>query len=313
MAAVALYFVRRFGDGKTGSTHMRGRDLFELVAPHMGPNLCARQMVIPSARHPTAQRIWARMVPRDAIYFMTKRSIERIDPEAAHILKNRVRAVCFDYVDGNPRQFRSEFADIHVCTSYAQKAALQSLQAKGDFAPGPTSVVLHNASAQLTMMRSKPAPRFSAAYIGTLAMTEIPEFLRHEIEIIDASNTQEFQKNLDRLSQYSLHYCFRRSQEKSELIIKPFTKGVTAAMCCANIITSRKVWDAEALLGTDYPYLMDDNSEEEILEAFEKARSSFGTNTWRDALQAVARIKELTSGPALAQSLKDMSRIAGVG
>ncbi|MEM6311686.1 MAG: hypothetical protein AAF754_16750 [Pseudomonadota bacterium] len=313
MATVPIYFVRLYGDGHTGSTQMRGHDLFKLVAPHMGPDLRAQQMVLPAKTYPIAQRLWARMVPRDAIYFMTKRAVQKIDPEAAAILKNRARAVCFDYVDGDPRDIRSDLADVHVCTSFAQEAALKSLQEKGEFAPGPVSVVLHNASAALTNMKSTPAQTFATAYIGTLSMTEIPTALQDEIEIIDASNTQDFEKNLTRLSQFSLHYCFRRSREKSDFIVKPFTKGVTAAMCCSNIITSRKVWDAEALLGADYPYLVDDNSEEEILTAFEKARSSFGTPIWNDALDAVARIRELTSGPALAQALKDTARMAGVG
>ncbi|MDX8346379.1 hypothetical protein SLH49_00115 [Cognatiyoonia sp. IB215446] len=312
MAEVAVYFVRLFGDENTGSTQMRGHDLFELVEPYMGPNLSARQIVMPTAKHRIAQRIWARVVPRDAIYFLTKRALERIDPEAAHILKSRARAVCFDYVDGDLQRIRSEFADIHVCTSYAQEKAIIRLQLEGQFAPGPTCVILHNASADLTNMKSKPASSFSTAYVGTIAMTEIPEVLQSEVQIIDASSTKDFKKSLNRLSQFSLHYCFRRSKEKSDGIIKPFTKGVTAAMCSSNVITSRKVWDAEALLGSDYPYLTNDNSEEEILQAFEMARSSFGTKTWQDALHAVGQIKELTSGPALAQAFKDMSRIAGV-
>lgn len=313
MSKVAIYFVRLAQDGSTGSTQMRGHDLFELVAPHMGPNLHARKMIIPRPRYPIAQRLWARIVPRDAIYFMTKRSIEKIDLQAAHILKDRARAVCFDYVDADLGKIRSDLADIHVCTSYAQEAAIKSLQTTGDFAPGPTSVVLHNASAQLTNMMPNPASTFSTAYIGTRDMTQIPDELQDKIEIVDTRNKQEFEKNLERLSQFSLHYCYRRSNEKSEAIVKPFTKGVTAAMCGANIITSRKVWDAEALLGEDYPYLTDDNSEEEILRIFDKAQSTFGTNTWRDALKAMARIKELTSGPALAQALRNMSEHAGVG
>ena len=63
-------------------------------------------------------------------------------------------------------------------------------------------------------------------------------------------------------------------------MVKPFTKGVTSAMCHANLVTSRNVWDAVRLLGANYPLLATDNSEEAILTAFETVKSAWGTKTW---------------------------------
>ncbi len=142
-------------------------------------------------------------------------------------------------------------------------------------------------------------------------MTYIPDALADDIAFLDARNIAVFEKNLSRIPDFSLHYCFRRNHEKSDLVVKPFTKGVTAAVCSANVITSRTVWDAEKLLGSDYPFLVDDNSTDNIMTAFETARSSFGTPVWTDALDSMNRIKEMVSGPSLANGFDELAQIAG--
>ena len=313
MSKVTIYFVCLFKGEHYGSTRMRSHDLIELVSPYLGPELQARQIVMPKRSHPIAQRIWARMAQRDSIYFFTKQAAKKLDQRAGEILGSRARAVCFDYVDGDPRDYPSELADIHICSSYAQEDALKRLQLSGQFAPGPTHVILHNASLGLMRLTSKPASFFTAAYIGAPEMTLIPDALKDDVAIVDASNVVSFERNLEHIPGFALHYCFRKSQEASEFVVKPFTKGVTASFCHANVITSRTVWDAEKLLGSDYPFLVDDNSEANILEAFDKAKSAFGTAVWRDGLQAMERLRNMVSGPSLARSVEGMARLAGVG
>lgn len=125
--SVPLFFVRRFGSTASGSTQMRGTNLPNLVDHYVGANLKVRRISAPSHNKPWLQRLWAQAVPKDAIYFMTK-GLLKMDREAALILKSRVRAVCYDYVDQEPTRVNSDQADIHVCSSFAQKDQLEALQ-----------------------------------------------------------------------------------------------------------------------------------------------------------------------------------------
>ena len=186
------------------------------------------------------------------------------------------------------------------------------MQEQAQFAQGPCHVVLHNADERLTRLRRPACEKFSAAYIGTRSLTHIPDVLIPEVTILNGTNVKEFNKVFDKLPHFNLHYCFRRASEGSELLVKPLTKSVTAAICHANLVTSRNVWDAVRLLGANYPFLATDNSEEAILTAFETVKSAWGTKTWEHGLEAMARVRELTSPYALGKAVVDLGRLAGV-
>jgi hypothetical protein len=77
-----------------------------------------------------------------------------------------------------------------------------------------------------------------------------------------------------------------------EFLYKPNCKVSTAAVCEANLITTRDLTTVE-LLGEDYPYYCEPERES-ILAAIEKARTSFGSPEWERGLERMRAVAELT-------------------
>lgn len=311
-ARVNLYFVVRWGQFNSGSAHMRSIDLSRIVAPHLGPTLRAKVIVMPGAHHPKLQRIWARSRPRGGLYFMTKSALN-MDAEASAELKARSLGLCFDYVDHDLGTVDARAADVHVCSSYAQQEAIIALQQDGAFPQGPTQVILHNADSALYGLRPDPGRPFSAAYCGNAALTQILGRLAGEIAMLDAKDRRAMEAVRGRLPEFALHYCIRETLCASSMVIKPFTKGITAAMCHANVVVSRDVPDAVRLLGEDYPFMAADNSDGEVMDAFARVKAAFGGPDWRRGLDAMAGLRAEASGAALAGQLRKMAELRGVG
>jgi hypothetical protein len=310
-AQVPLYFVVRLGHANLGSAKMRGGDLAQIVAPHLGSRLLPRVITMPGQRSPALQRLWARTRPRGGIYFLTKSSCQ-IDPEAAALLRARSLGLCFDYVDHDLGRIASELADVHVCAAHAQVERIHAMQAAGTFAKGPTQLILHNADAGLYGLAPNSRPEFSAVYCGNLINTRIPDRLAGEVAVLDASKPHRMRRVMAELPGFALHYGFRDRSAELQDVVKPFTKGATAAVCHANIVTAREVPDAVRLLGADYPFLAEGTTDDQIIAAFQHARDAFGGPEWQQGLQAMAAVREAVSAPALAAQFRQMAALLGV-
>lgn len=310
-AQVPLYFVVKLGDQNVGSAKMRGVDLARIVAPYLGERLQPILISMPGRKSPILQRLWARSRPRGGIYFLTK-SCCPMDAEAAALLRARSEGVCIDYVDHNLSLLWSDQADVHVCASYAQEEKILAVQKSGDFAAGPTQVILHNADAALYGIQPKVRPTFSAVYCGNLANTHVPDSLADQVQFLDGSKPQMMKRNRARLSAFALHYGVREEGGAPASVVKPFTKGVTAAVCHANMVTSRDVPDAVRLLGEDYPFFCEGRMDSQIIDAFRRAKEAFGGPEWHRGLDAMTKLREEVSGPALAAQFRQMAAKRGV-
>jgi hypothetical protein len=306
-AKVSLNFVVRIGDRTLGSAKMRGPDLARIVSPHLDGRFQPNVTLMPRSSA-VLQRLWARTRPRGGIYFMTTSSWGRIDPEAVQILKSRACRLCFDYVDRDLDTPRAAMADAHVCSSYAQRDLIRAMQAAGTFAAGPTPLIAHNADADLYDQSFRERPAFAAVYCGNLINTSIPEPLADEVAFLDASKPRAMRRNRSRLDGFALHYCFRnRGHDRTATKVKPFTKGMNAAVCGANLVTSRDVPDAVALLGDDYPFLADSMDDRHIVEAFDRARDAFNGPDWRRGLDRMAGLRDEVSGQKLAAQFRHLA------
>jgi hypothetical protein len=310
-ASLPLYFVTRYGQSGTGSTQMRSTDLLRIISPFLTARLVPSIVTMPGPRFPVLQRLWARARPKGGIYFLTK-SAQSIDPEAADILRCRSRGIALDYIDSDLTPGLSRKADVHVCSSYAQEDRIKALQAQDAFAPGPTKVILHNPSHDLYTLPVPRRDQFATVYFGTPSVTRIPEALASQITVLDTRDHASFLAALPELARFPLHYCFRKDREVSDLLVKPFTKGITAAMCNVNLVTSHDVPDAVRLLGDDYPFLADGNSDSAILDAHSRARALFNSPEWAAGLERLAALKEEVSGPSLARRVQELAAMMGV-
>lgn len=282
---------------------MRGPQLRRIVGPHLPAGIETQVQVLPSPRHPRLQALWARLQPAGTIYLVTKPAIRRLLPETAVLLRRKGARLAFDYVDSDPWGLPVA-PDAHIAASYSQTRALQAWQAGGEVSSGPVLTLLHNGDARLYGRTNPPPPRdgFRAVYFGLPELTAIPARLAPDIDIFSADRLDPRPGALDPLFDYALHYGVRTDLDTPTRIVKPFTKGFTAALCGANILTGRAVPDAMDVLGADYPYLTGP-SEGDIIETFTRARADFGGPDWQRALQATHAAAALVSPQALALSL----------
>ena len=77
-----------------------------------------------------------------------------------------------------------------------------------------------------------------------------------------------------------------------EFLYKPNCKVSTAAVCEANLITTRDLTTVE-LLGEDYPFYCEP-TRESILATIERARESFGSPEWERGLERMREVRERT-------------------
>jgi hypothetical protein len=308
---VPIYFVVRYSQQRSGSSLMRSHDLIRSIAPFLPARLVPSILKIPGPRFPRLQRIWARTRPAGGLYFLTKSALS-LDLEAADILRRRSHGLAVDYVDADLTPALSRLADVHICSSHAQETRIAELQSQRAFALGPTKVILHNASQALYGLPQAQQNRFATVYFGTPALTRIPETLADRVDVLDARNHANFLAALDQVPRYPLHYCIRSDKETSALKVKPFTKGITAAVCGANVIVSRDVPDATRLLGDDYPFLAENNSDAEILAVHNRAERQFNGPDWFFGLERLAAVKQEVSGQSLAKRFEELAAMMGV-
>lgn len=90
---------------------------------------------------------------------------------------------------------------------------------------------------------------------------------------------------------YNCHLSIR--EPAREMLYKPGTKVATAAVCNANLITTRDS-SALELLGEDYPYFTEPHLKG-VLRTIDYARETFGGDAWNRGLEAMRRVRELTA------------------
>ncbi|MFC1814230.1 hypothetical protein ACFL03_16225 [Thermodesulfobacteriota bacterium] len=108
---------------------------------------------------------------------------------------------------------------------------------------------------------------------------------RMSIDIIPLSEFN-FNKYLPKLRDVNMHIDWNPIQENC--LYKPLTKILIAAECRSNIIIKKTPRVLE-VLPSDYPFLVEDNDLETIME---RAYTIFNTKQWEDALSVMDSIRE---------------------
>jgi hypothetical protein len=147
-----------------------------------------------------------------------------------------------------------------------------------------SSVIWHQHDSRYRPHRV-PEGVFRAGYLGEAR--SLPWFGALEgVPCVDEAHGW-FEAALD----MSCHLSVRRPGR--EWLYKPGMKVATAAACHAVLVTTPDE-SALEMLGADYPlYTAPDR--EAVLTALERARAAIGGASWRDALSALARVREQTT------------------
>ena len=132
-----------------------------------------------------------------------------------------------------------------------------------------------------------PKDKLRTAYFGTNSNMKHQQDLCGDVACIatpthDASWMTSF-------ADFNFHYGVRQSQAWDGF--KPFGKGFIAARCGCPIIVSSIDQDAELYLGSDYPYLLKDDSLQNVRSVLEQVCIDFGNARWKVALDIMFDIR----------------------
>ena len=286
-----IFFVYASNKVMQGSTNMRAHQFKKMLEPYLATKyeLLLSEVSIPPKflrngyTLKRAFRTWGRSLPDNCIVFVTKACIQHFIPDLIDLLNRKNIKVCFDYADSDFSIGPQGLPDMHVCTSITQFKYLKKYQEDNPNFSGSVSVVLQNYDLALIDFKPKVINTYECAYIGTPARTFLTSQIESEITIVPALGVSGMQEILTRLPNFNAHYAVRIPQDEGSLLAKPFTKGFVAAACNSVLLTDRQTHDAVEFLGDDYPYMVNNLEENEILQVIDYMRATFETKVWWNA------------------------------
>lgn len=240
-----------------------------------------------------------------AIVILLKSLAYRLSPTSLETLRDNTIALGVDHIDGDLALCRLGAFDFHISASLTGHAALKTLCAgTGQY----VGYLLHHPDPRIRQLRFAPLPDLQAMYLGGTENLFLPEPLRRDVTVIEATRNAEMVKALPRLPDFNFHYSVRPTKATTglERAYKPFTKGANAAACQSNIMINRGADDVTEFLGEDYPYLCRDNDLGHIEEVFRHAQESFGSADWQRGLARMDELRNRTSPTALARQLEEI-------
>ncbi len=294
---------------------MRAHQLARIISPHISKYHPVDLISLPSSRIPWLQYFWAERQKSGDIFIFTKYSASKVLPATLEILKKNKCFTCYDYVDTDLRKMPSIGFDIHLAASHSAYKKLTFIQKQkielNQISTGKVMLLLHNGDERLYNFKGFiNENNFQMTYLGSRATTFIPQELEKELTYLEASSEKTMQAAIPLLHSFNFHYCIRNSSTNmiGAVVCKPFTKGFNAALLGANLITQRNTDDAIDLLGSDYPYFVNSNDEEEIIDKINHAKNSFMSNEWKIAQERVFNMKSQISPEALTLQLLQITK-----
>lgn len=282
---------------------MRAHQLSQMIGPHLPETIVRLQAF---SRHELLQTLWARIVPKSSLIFATKGVVRILCPEAVHILHKRGCALLADVVDLPSVDLPGPEVgiDCFVSPSLGGIARLQShIDSRWGGGPKPlVAPVLHNADQRLYGRKIRTLNASRTVYWGDVRNCVKTSKIAQDVTFLDGANASGFVNTLEQILDYNVHYAVRPT-DPEDWRIKPFTKGVNAAVLGAIVMADRAVPDAIDFLGSDYPFLIPSNSEAEVLDGLRHLRESFGGAEWQLAQSRCRDMAERVSPMALAAQI----------
>jgi hypothetical protein len=298
-----IIFLYRKSRISWGSTTMRAHQLAQMIAPYLPSTTVQLQ---PFSRHYVFQKIWARFVPQGAMVFATKGVVKAMYAETVRLLRKRGCRVCLDVVDIRRDQWPGSDMDVD-CFISPSISGIVRLQAHvhanwGGGSRPLVAPVLHNADQRLYGRKIHASDDARAVYWGDVRNAVNTSRISESVTFLDGASAVGFSTTLDQVLNYNVHYAVRPT-DPEDWRIKPFTKGVNAAVLGAIVMADRAVPDAIDFLGSDYPFLIPSNSEAEVLDGLRHLRESFGGSEWQLAQSRCLDMAERVSPMALAAQI----------
>jgi hypothetical protein len=301
---VFLYPLRRV---LLGSAMMRGFQLRDMLERHGSGRFHYSTKAIPPLPLNLLRMRWVRAQPRGAVYVFIKDAIDRLHPDALAELHERAAIVAHDPVDRPLKRTPRSHVDLHIAASFVQRDALHRWLPRHSEGMPKVGLVLHQADLRLQELPEAPADRFRPAYFGDPKNAFLPDQLMERISLVDVGRVSGMSSQLHRFADANFHYAVRPAKQVAHSnIFKPLTKAATAACCSAPVLVNRKAHDAEALLGTDYRYFVDDVDADSVAAMLDQAAADFGGPEWMRALDAMKELRERLGPPRITRDFETM-------
>jgi hypothetical protein len=274
-ASKRLIWVYRNKFSAVASTVLRGHQLADLAKQRLAGKV---EIGIVNETHLAEQR--------DSILVLTKGFLKNATPEEIAQLKLRGNIICADYVDDPEREDLREAIDVYIAASIRQYIHYSDV-----YPESLVHLVSHHADPRLNGIKGPDG--YCIGYFGEIVNARHATELQGVIDFC-LVNTRTAETNwFDRLRHCNVHYAVRNRRPIDGF--KPFLKGFTAAQCHANIIVPKTEGDAIYYLGSDYPYLLQDDGLGSVLEMIERVKASFGSEEWRRGLEIMDSVRRRSS------------------
>jgi hypothetical protein len=196
--------------------------------------------------------------------------------------------VLHDPIDRDIGDTPPRHVDLHLATSCVQYDALCERLAGQGAAVG---LLLHQPDLRLSEPLDLPVDTLRPAYFGNPINAFLPDPVAARVPLVDVGLTEGMDALWHRFESANFHYAVRPADQVGHpTVFKPLTKATTAAACGAPIMVNRDAHDAVALLGGDYPYLVDRIETEAVLEVLDRAASGFGGAEWAFAIDKMGAL-----------------------
>jgi len=308
---IPVFFVYRRGSVYRGSTLMRAIQLCQIMQRHGSARFDYSLKPIGNQHFDWLRMAWVRRQPKGAVFILVKDAVMRLHQEALFALQERAGLVAMDHIDRGLDRMPEAGIDLHIASSIAQQRDIEArLESLGQES-GRCGLLLHQADIRLADGVKIPTDRFAPAYFGHPANAAFADRLRDRVTIVDAGESADMDKNIAAFATANFHYAVRPPEQTVyPHVFKPLTKAVTAAACGAPVMVNRTAPDAEALLGADYPYLLDDVTAEGALSMLDRVASDFGGPVWADALETMHTLANRVSPAQTARTLETLMEAA---
>jgi hypothetical protein len=232
------------------------------------------------------------------VLILTKGFVKSATAGEIEGLRSRNNVICADYIDEPIRQTLDELIDVYIASSVRQLVYLR--QEKPEKL---TSLITHHVDPALNGTTG-PSDYLNIGYYGEIVNAKHAAELQGRIDFCLTDTKSMNGKWIRRLRHSNMHYAVRQHREIDGF--KPFLKGFTAAHCNANVLVPAAESDARYYLGSDYPYILADDSLKSVLEMIAYAEDTFGGPVWQEGLEFMRSVRERSSVGQICSEIDDL-------
>jgi hypothetical protein len=232
---------------------------------------------------------------RNAILILTKGFLKEATLDGLAQLKQQGNIVCADYVDDPERDDLHEAIDVYIAASIRQY-----IHCTERYPDKLVHLISHHADPRLSGIEG-PSSYCNIGYFGEIVNARYASELQGKIDFCLVNTKITDAGWIPRLGHCNVHYAVRNRRPIDGL--KPFLKGFTAAHTRSNIIVPKAEGDAIYYLSSDYPYLLEDESLQSVLDMIDRVKASFASDEWHRGLEIMASVRRRSSPEQIGSEL----------